>query len=46
MNNTKIVNLGLGGGVKCFKFIANFFQIDIGYQIVGGCQFFKVGIAY
>ena len=27
---------GLGGGVKFFKFIANF-QIGIGYQILGGC---------
>ena len=25
-----------GGGVKFFKFIANF-QIGIGYQILGGC---------
>ena len=34
--NIKIMNLGPGGGVKFFKFIANF-QIGMGYQILGGC---------
>ena len=34
--NTKIVYTGPGGGVKFFKFIANF-QIGMGYQILGGC---------
>ena len=35
MVNTKIVNLGPDGGVKFFKFKANF-RIGVGYQILCG----------
>ena len=34
------MNPGPGGGVKFFKFIANF-QIGIGHQILGGCLNFR-----